>query len=100
LNELLGGASHTGRPAKYANTSLPFPGLKYMKNVIGHDISLIYLKALSIIKDRSVAYNYLASLDGAIHKNILNVLSDFAKGDRYSNIDLLVGNPRQGDPHM
>lgn len=82
----------------YIETQGNFPDFKYMKNVIGHKISLIYLKSLSIITDRSISLTYLRNLDGAIHQNILKVLSDFAEGDRYSNIDLLVGSTRQSDP--
>jgi hypothetical protein len=82
----------------YIETQGEFPNFKYMKNVIGHKISLIYQKSVSIINDRSISLNYLKNLDGTIHQNILMVLSDFAEGDRYSNINLLVGSTRQSDP--
>jgi hypothetical protein len=82
----------------YIETQGQFPDYKYVKNVIGHKISLIYQKSMSIINDRSISLNYLGNLDGTIHQNILTVLSDFAEGDRYSNIDLLVGSARQSDP--
>jgi hypothetical protein len=41
---------------------------------------------------------FLRNLDDPIHQGILTVLSEFAKGDRYSNINLLVGSQRQSDP--
>lgn len=82
----------------YIETQGKFPDSKYMKNVIGHKISLIYLKSVSIINDRSISLDHLGNLDEIIYQNILNVLSDFAQGDRYSNIDLLVGSTRQSDP--
>ncbi|OLE53671.1 MAG: hypothetical protein AUG51_12485 [Acidobacteria bacterium 13_1_20CM_3_53_8] len=82
----------------YIETQGQFPDDKYMKNVIGHKISLIYQKSMSIINDRSISLNYLGNLDGTIHQNILTVLSDFAGGDRYSNINLLVRSKRQSDP--
>jgi hypothetical protein len=37
-------------------------------------------------------------LDDPIHRAILNVLSGFAKGDRYCNINLLAGKEHQTDP--
>jgi len=37
-------------------------------------------------------------LDGSIHQKILAVLSDFALGERYSNINLLAGEVRGNDP--
>lgn len=82
----------------YVETQGRFPDFKYMKNVIRHNILLIYQKSMSIINDRSISLNHLGNLDGTIHQNILTVLSDFAEGDRYSNIDLLVRSTRQSDP--
>ena len=82
----------------YLDTNGRFPDLMYLKDEIGHNISLIYSKSLTLIKRRAVSLEYLPDLSGEIHQNILNVLSTFAQGDRYSNIDLLIGNPRRGDP--
>lgn len=82
----------------YVRTAGQFPDQNYMKNEIGHKISLIYSKSLSVISDRAISLKFLQNLDGPIHRNILMVLSDFAEGDRYSNINLLVGSRRQSDP--
>lgn len=82
----------------YIKNQGTFPDLQYMKRSIGHDISRIYLESKSIINNHSISLNFLGNLDGSIHQNILTVLSDFANGDRYSNIDILVGNTRQSDP--
>jgi hypothetical protein len=81
----------------YVETGGQFPDFDYLKK-IGHNISLIYAKSVAIINDRSIALSYLQHLDAPIHKNILSVLSNFAQGDRYSNLDLLVGSVRLGDP--
>jgi hypothetical protein len=75
-----------------------FPDFSYMKDEIGHKISLIYEKSKAIIAKRSLPMAFLRDLDDPIHLAILKVLSEFANGDRYSNIDLLVGARRQGDP--
>jgi hypothetical protein len=82
----------------YVETGGKFPDCNYLKKDIGHKISLIYLKSMSVINDRSISLNYLENLDETIHQNILTVLSDFAEGDRYSNINLLVGSRQQSDP--
>lgn len=82
----------------YVETQGKFPDFNYMRKEIGHNISLIYVKSIAVIKNRSISLSYLSNLDGPIHQNILSILSDFAEGDRYSNINLLVGSRRQSDP--
>jgi hypothetical protein len=75
-----------------------FPDLNYMKNVIGHNILIIYGKSLEVTAKRSITFDFLANLDTPIHQAMLKILSEFAQGDRYSNIDLVVGAKRQSDP--
>ena len=75
-----------------------FPDLNYLKNEIGHNISLIYSRTAQVISRRALAMQFLQNLNDPIHQAIVRILSDFAKGDRYSNIDLLVGAKRQSDP--
>lgn len=75
-----------------------FPDVAYMKNEIGHKIEIIYEKSATIASKRSIIMEYLQNLDDPIHQAILKILSDFARGDRYSNIDLLVGSNQQSDP--
>jgi len=41
---------------------------------------------------------FLQNLSDPIHQSILSILSQFALGDRYSNINLLVGGGRKDDP--
>ena len=82
----------------YIETQGEFPAPGYLRNEVGHDISAVYAKSKSIVERRSVSLRFLSNLDGRIHQSILTILSAFAKGDRYSNIDLVVGSVPRGDP--
>lgn len=75
-----------------------FPDSKYLKNEIRHNLLLIYKKAKHVINNHSIPFKFLKNIDDEIYQNILTVLSDFAEGDRYSNINLLVGNVPKNDP--
>ena len=75
-----------------------FPDSNYLKNQIGHKIELLYEKAQAIIAKRSIELRLAKDLSDPIHKTILNILHNFAEGDRYSNINLLVGSGRSDDP--
>jgi hypothetical protein len=81
----------------FIETNGRFPDSKYFRK-IGHNISLIYAESMGVIQRRGISLRFLANLDGTIHQNILSVLSDFASGDRYSNINLLAGDLRGSDP--
>lgn len=82
----------------YIDNRGDFPDFKYLKQNIGHDLELIYAKSQEIIDSRNYSLNNLNSLDSSAHKNILKLLSSFAKGDRYSNINILVNSKQQSDP--
>lgn len=82
----------------YTDHNGQFPDSNYMKNQIGHNIAAIYQQSKTIVTKHSISIQFLQNLDGPIHQAILSVLSEFALGDRYSNIDLLVGGRRQNDP--
>lgn len=75
-----------------------FPDANHMKKVIGHKLVAIHQALTSIVAKRDLTGRYLSELTDPVHQAILQVLSDFAEGDRYSNINLLVNDPRQGDP--
>jgi hypothetical protein len=75
-----------------------FPDLAYMQRKICHKISLIYAKCVAVVERRSMKMEFLERLDDPIHRAILNVLSGFARGDRYCNINLLAGKGDQTDP--
>lgn len=72
-----------------------FPDFKHLKNEIGHDINLLQEKAEKIVERCNFSIQTPAS---PIHKEIITLLSNFAKGDRYSNINLLVNSKQQTDP--
>lgn len=82
----------------YIETKGQFPSYDQMKNDIGHDIEKIYEKSQEIVRSRKIVLDHLQDLSDPIHQAILRSLSKFAKGDRYSNIDLITGSRRQSDP--
>jgi hypothetical protein len=75
-----------------------FPDLNYMKSEIGHKLLLIYERSKAVVTKRSISLRFAQDLSDPVHQSILKVLSDFAEGDRYSNINLLVGSHRKSDP--
>jgi hypothetical protein len=82
----------------YINNNGKFPDYNYLKKEIGHKIDLLYKKSLEVKASRELEFEFLQDLDGEIHQNILNLLSSFAVGDRYSNINLLTSSRQQSDP--
>tara|TARA_R110002049_G_scaffold240426_1_gene414198 strand:- start:1478 stop:2305 length:828 start_codon:yes stop_codon:yes gene_type:complete len=75
-----------------------FPGENLLKNKLGHDLLKIYSKSQLIVKQRNIQFSYQDKIDDPIQIEILKVLSSFAKGDRYSNIDFLANSKHQSDP--
>ena len=75
-----------------------FPTDKDLKNVLRHDIIKMYELILEFKNKHDIKYDFLQDLDKPIYQSILNVLSRFAKGDRYANIDLLINNRSYDDP--
>lgn len=82
----------------FLNNNGSFPDHNYMQKKIGHNLEKLYKKALEIKQSRSYTFNYLQDLESPVHKNILGILKGFAMGDRYSNIDKLVGSLRESQP--
>jgi hypothetical protein len=82
----------------YIKNNGNFPDINYMKREIGHNILLLYEKSQKISAEHSISFNYQNELNGNIHQNILKILSEFALGDRYSNINILVGVKQDNDP--
>jgi hypothetical protein len=79
----------------YIETNGTFPDFKHLKNEIGHNLVLLQQKATQVIDRRGLDIQVPAS---AVHQAIVALLSDFAEGDRYSNLNLLIGANRQSDP--
>ena len=75
-----------------------FPDLSYVRREIGHQIVAIHERTAAIVCRRGIALRHLQDLTDPVHLSIIDLLSAFAVGDRYSNIDLVVGRPTSGDP--
>lgn len=75
-----------------------FPTDNDLKNVFRHDIIKLYRLIFEFKNKHDIKYDFLQDLDKPIYQSILNVLSRFAKGDRYANIDLLINNRSYDDP--
>lgn len=79
----------------YIETDGKFPDSKFLKNEIGHNLVLLQQKATEVIARRNL---HIQVPSEATHQAIVRLLSEFAEGDRYSNINFLVGANRQSDP--
>ena len=79
----------------YVKTGGTFPDLKYLKNEIGHNLALLQQRAEHVIAERGMD---IAVPSDPLHHAIIELLSTFAQGDRYSNINMLVSSNRQSDP--
>jgi hypothetical protein len=82
----------------YLTNNGNFPDDTYMRNVVGHKLRLIYQKSQVIAQNRSIDFVFGNNLSGPIHVAILNVISNFAEGDRYCNINFLVGSENNRNP--
>lgn len=82
----------------YIKNEGKFPDESILKNKIGHDLEKLYENSKKIVTENEIQLNFLKNLDGQIHKDIISILSKFAKGDRYSNIDFIVNSKHQSDP--
>ncbi len=75
-----------------------FPDSAQMKAIFGHDILKLYEEIRSFKAKYNIKYTFQQEIDGEIYQDILKILSRFGKGDRYSNIDLLINNCNYEDP--
>lgn len=82
----------------YIETEGAFPDFKYLKNEIGHKLGVLYERSQMVVKNRSIHLSLTKNLSDPVHQSILEVLHDFAEGDRYSNINLLTGSAKTSDP--
>lgn len=67
-----------------------YPNFKTLKNY-GHNLNELYSKSQEISNRNNIKFQYYSQLTDEIHTNILDILSNFAKGDRYANLDFLTG---------
>lgn len=84
----------------YIHNDGKFPENSFIKNEIGHNLIKIYENTQLVVKRNNIKFSNQDLIEDPIQKEILNILSKFAKGDRYSNIDYLVKNKYQSDPIM
>jgi len=82
----------------YIKNSGQFPDMNFVKRQIGHDLQLLYTKSKDVVNDNNVTFRFQNNIDSTLHQEILRILSAFAKGDRYSNINFLVTQNRGSDP--
>ncbi|MBF8675199.1 hypothetical protein IRZ53_10940 [Pseudomonas fulva] len=82
----------------FIDTNGKFPTEEQLKKSIGHDLVKLYNQSQIVLTKRKIKLRTLQTLDNPIQSEILSILSKFAKGDRYSNFDFLVGSVRQSDP--
>lgn len=81
----------------YIENNGNFPNDKSIRS-FGHDLMQLYQKSLTIISKNQLTLRYSKDLSDPIHQSILSILSNFAKGDRYSNINLLTDDGNPTDP--
>jgi hypothetical protein len=82
----------------YIENNGKFPDLDSLKSKIGHKLELLQSRSAEIIERREISFQFLDRLEHPIHCAIRKVLHNYAEGDRYSNINLLVGAKQQSDP--
>lgn len=75
-----------------------FPSHEYLKKDIGHDLKKLYTKSQEIITNRNFSFEYFHKLDSIIHQNVIEILNNFSKGDRYHNIDSILNNSSKTNP--
>lgn len=67
-----------------------YPDFETLKRY-GHNLNKLYKISQEISNRNSIKFNYYSELNEYIHINILDVLNNFAKGERYANLDFLTG---------
>lgn len=82
----------------YIQNGGQFQDLKHLKNKFKHDLNLLYLESKNISHRLRIQFKYLDNLDFSIHQKMISILSKFAIGDRYSNIDILDTKSKINDP--
>lgn len=75
-----------------------FPDFEYLKKSIGHKLELLQKRSTEISTKRNIDFQFIRELNHPIHLSITKVLHAYADGDRYSNINILVGAKQQDDP--
>lgn len=74
----------------YLHCNGDYPDFQTLRSY-GHDLNKLYAISKKIILNHNIKFDFIDNLDSEIHINILTILSNFAKGDRYANLDFLTG---------
>lgn len=67
-----------------------YPSVQFIRNQIGHNLVSLYEHSQLIKQQRNFQFTFAQALDNELHQEALLILSDFARGERYSNIDLIL----------
>lgn len=80
----------------YIHNECKFPNEETIKKY-GHDLNSLYLMSFEIAKRNAIEFEHPYP-DTDIHKEIMRLLTAFAKGDRYANLNVLIRNSYHNDP--
>ena len=82
----------------YIDNDRSFPNPKELKKTFGHELLKLYQYSQDLIQRKSISFDFSGNISGSIHQEIIRILGEFAQGDRYCNINLLLGDQQQRDP--
>ncbi|CAJ0857027.1 hypothetical protein R20233_00462 [Ralstonia sp. LMG 32965] len=77
-----------------------FPSTSLLKQTASRDLKALYELSQRIIVARHLRLPHQTKLDHPAHVGILDVLTAFAKGSKYAEIDLLAGVTAHDDPML
>lgn len=81
----------------YIKNNGQLPNFDYIKNNFGHNLTKLYEGIKDISIKHNIKFKFKNNLDEEIYTKILSVLSDFAKSDRYTNINVLSNSKSTND---
>lgn len=80
----------------YIHNECGFPNEEFIRKY-GHDLNSLYLMSFEIANRNTIKFRHpYPNTD--IHKAIMRLLTAFAKGDRYANLNVLIKNSYHNDP--
>ncbi|WII92675.1 hypothetical protein QEO94_08535 [Kingella negevensis] len=74
-----------------------FPDFQELKKY-GHDLIKLYEYSQEIMQFHCIEMKFADNLETDIHQNILDVLNNFSKSDRYANINFLTNSKQINNP--
>lgn len=82
----------------YIDQGGKFPDSDYFKTNFGHNLIKLFNESKMIIKTNKFKFQFIDSLDDEIQISIIKILSQFATGDRYRNLNLLTNQNVKNNP--